>query len=295
MRMKITTNIAATLFIAGSSAIPVTYAGAADFLALAQASQSISVATSPYHYADLASRAERASIIADARIRSATKMDKPFVDADGKSVQRVYVEAEIDALIRGNQASAKRVAYVADVPLDSRGKFPKLKKQRVIIFAKPVAGKPGVLQLIAPNAQLMWDAASEATVRRVTAELLNTNAPPAITRIESAFHAAGTLEGEGDTQIFLGTSTGDPASLAIVTRPNIEPRWSVAFGEVVGESAQMPQKDTLAWYRLACGLPDTIPISAFEGNHEDRSREIMRDYAFVRQQLGPCNRALPVI
>lgn len=270
-------------------------ARAAEFQAVPPIQQSVSLPPSPYHYADLASRAERASFIADARIRSATKMNKPFAGADGKMVQRLYVEAEINALIRGNQASAKRVAYVADVPLDSRGKLPKLKKQRVIIFAKPVQGKPGVLQLIAPNAQLMWDAAADATVRRATAELLNTNAPPAITRIESAFHAAGTLEGEGDTQIFLGTNTGDPASLAIVTRPNVRPRWSVAFGEVVGESAQIPQKDTLAWYRLACGLPDTIPMSAFEGNHEDRSREIMRDYAFVRQQLGPCNRALPVI
>lgn len=290
-RANIIAAIAATAVMTSAA----TTAQAADFQALALLQQSVSLAPSPYQYADIAARAERASIIADARIRSATKMNKPFANADGKMVQRHYVEAEVNNLIRGNQALAKRIAYVADVPLDSRGKLPKLKKQRVLIFAKAVDGKPGVLQLVAPNAQLIWDSAADATVRRVTAELLNTNAPPAIARIDSAFHAAGTLEGEGDTQIFLGTSNGQPASLAIVTRPGIAPRWSVAFGEVVGESAEVPQKDTLAWYRLACGLPPAIPASAFEGNHEDRSREIMRDYDFVRNQLGACTRSLPKV
>lgn len=293
--MKKRANWIAAYTLSGIALLTSSPSHATDFSAIFAMQQSLAATVSPYQYADLAAPAERATLIADARIRSATKMNKAFAGADGKMVQRLYVEAEINSLIRGNQALAKRVSYMVDIPLDSRGKLPKLKKQRVLIFAKPVEGKPGVLQLVAPNAQLIWDSSADATVRSVTTELLNTNAPPAISGVESAFHAAGTLEGEGDTQIFLGTRTGDPASLAIVTRPGLEPRWSVAFGEVVGESAQVPQKDTLAWYRLACGLPESIPISAFEGNHEDRSREIMRDYAFVRQQLGPCPRALPAL
>ncbi len=268
-------------------------AHATVFQALFSLQQTITSAISPYHYADLAARAERATLIADVRVRKVTKMDKPFVDADGKSVQRLYVEAEINNLIRGNQALAKRVSYAADVPLDSRGKLPKIQKQRMLIFAKPVEGRPGILQLIAPNAQLPWDSATDARVRTITAELLNTNAPPAIARVESAFHAAGTLEGEGDTQIFLATNTGDPASLSIVTRPGLPPKWSVAFGEVVGESAQIPKKNSLAWYRLACGLSENIPASAYEGNHEDRRAEITRDYNFVRSQIGSCERTLP--
>ena len=268
-------------------------AHATVFQALFSLQQTITSASSPYHYADIAARAERATLIADVRVRKVTKMDKPFVDTSGKSVQRLYVEAEINNLIRGNQAIAKRVSYVADIPLDSRGKLPNLKKQRMLIFAKPVEGRPGILQLIAPNAQLPWDNATDARVRTITAEFLNTNAPPAIARIESAFHAAGTLEGEGDTQIFLATNTGDPASLSIITRPGLPPQWSVAFGEVVGESAQTPKKNSLAWYRLACGLPENIPASAYEGNHEDRRAEITRDYNFVRNQIGACERTLP--
>lgn len=257
--------------------------------------QSATVGASPYSYADLASRAERASVIADAKIRSVTKMAKPFAGTEGTQVQRLYVEADITNLIRSNQAAAKQIGYLVDVPLDSRGKLPKLKKQRVIIFAKPVEGKPGILQLVSPNAQVIWDSTSDARVRAIAAELLNTNAPPSITNIDSAFHAAGTLEGEGDTQIFLGTSNGNPASLSVRTRPGVEPTWAVAFGEVVSESSQVPEKESLAWYRLACGLPESIPPAAYEGNHEDRRIEIQRDYNFVKTQLGPCTRNLPAI
>ena len=257
--------------------------------------QSTSVSTSPYTYADLAARAERATVIADAKIKSVTKMEKPFAGIHGTQVQRLYVEAEITNLIRSNQAAAKQIGYLVDVPLDSRGKLPKLKKQRVIIFAKPVDGKPGILQLVSPNAQIIWDSTSDARVRSIAAELLNTNAPPNVTNIDSAFHAAGTLEGEGDTQIFLGTSNGNPASLSVRTRPGVEPTWAVAFGEVVSESSQVPEKESLAWYRLACGLPESIPPTAYEGNHEDRRIEIQRDYNFVKTQLGPCTRNLPTI
>ena len=39
-------------------------------------------------------------------------------------------------------------------------------------------------------------------------------APPAITGVANGFHVPGTLPGEGETQLFLNTSTGEPGCAA---------------------------------------------------------------------------------
>ncbi|WP_333928442.1 hypothetical protein [Sphingomonas sp. LR55] len=172
---------------------------------------------------------------------------------------------------------------------DSAGRVPKFKKARVLIFARPVAGAVNQVQLVAPDAQLDWTPASDARARRIAKDALASDAPPVITGVGNAFHVAGALPGEGETQIFLTTADQRPVSLSILRRPGEQPRWAVALSEIVDESAA-PAPETLLWYRMACALPPTLPersTTSLEAADATIARE---DYAFVLAALGPCGR-----
>ena len=124
-------------------------------------------------------------------------------------------------------------------------------------------------------------------MRGITKDVLAADAPPTITGVGNAFHVPGTLPGEGETQVFLQTANGAPVSLQILRRPGEQPRWSVSLGDIVDEGAGPPARDTLLWYRLACGLPRELPATAFEA--EDANARLAReDYATVLASLGPC-------
>ncbi len=258
-------------------------------------SSAATLAAGRYAYADVADLADHAPLVLDAVVRSAAKSGKPTADPKGVIRQRFYVEADVTALIRSPHAMASRVSYLVDMPVDSKGKIAKLKKQRVLLFAQPIADKPGMIQLVSPDAQLLWDATSERWARSVVTALLNTNAPARITGVSSAFHAPGNVTGTGETQIFLTSANGQPASLTISTPDGAQPSWSANFGEVLNAAAGIPPKDTLAWYRLACGLPERLPAAAFEDGGNAHQAKIDADYAMVRAALGPCTRTRPMI
>ena len=240
-------------------------------------------------YATIAPLVLGAPVIADVRIRDASRVK----DADAPGLvtgrARFYVEADLLALIRGGNAMPARISYLIDVPLDARGKPPKLKKLRAILFARPVAGHADVLQLTGNDNQLTWTPALDAQVRSITREVLATDAPPPITGIGNAFHVPGTLPGEGETQIFLETAGGVPVSLQILRRPGEQTRWSVSMGDIVDDSAGAPPKDTLLWYRLACGLPSALPASSLASEEPANARAASADYAIVLRELGPCS------
>ncbi len=162
-----------------------------------------------------------------------------------------------------------------------------------MLAALPVDGKPGELRLAAPDAMVPWSAAAEARVRSVIASGLATDAPPRITGIASAFYSPGNLPGEGETQIFLSTATKEPVSLSVLRRPGMEPRWAMALGEIVDEAAKPPERDTLAWYRLACSLPADMPRKATAELAPDAAESARADYKFVMTSLGPCARTRP--
>ncbi|WP_375420351.1 hypothetical protein [uncultured Sphingomonas sp.] len=242
-------------------------------------------------YADLADLVIAAPVIADATIRSATLIKGPEAANVTPGHARFYAEADVAALIRGLDGIAPRIGYVVDVPLDARAKPPKLKKQRVLLFARPVSGSPGQVQLVGASAQLAWSADSDARTRRIAGELAAAEAPPAITGVGNAFHVPGALPGEGETQIFLTTADNRPVSLSILRRPGEQPRWAVALSEIVDEAAAPPARDTLLWYRLACTLPAALPersTASLEAADASVARE---DYAVVIAALGACGRA----
>ncbi len=245
-------------------------------------------------YADIADLVLSAPVIADATVRSTAKIKPAEAPNLAPGLVRLYVEVDVTALIRGADGLPPRIGYLLDVAPDSAGRVPKFKKARVLIFARPVPGAVNQVQLIAPDAQLDWTPTADARARKIAKDALASDAPPVITGIGNAFHVAGALPGEGETQIFLTTADQRPVSLSVLRRPGEQPRWAVALSEIVDESAAPPAPETLLWYRMACALPQTLPersTASLEAADATIARE---DYAYVLAALGPCGRTRKV-
>lgn len=245
-------------------------------------------------YADLATLSDAADLVIHAQIRKATALPPERAPGLAPGFARLYVEATTIALIAGRSAVGAGLAYLVDVPLDAKGKVPKLKKAQVVLFADPVAGRPGEVRLVAPGAQLGFTPELEARLRPILTELYATGdaVPPRITGISDALAVPGTLTGESETQIFLATEDRSPVSLTILRRPGQQVQWGVSWGEIIDSAARPPAPETLRWYRLACALPAQLPSNANLARDPAGRRLATGDYAFVRQALGPCERRI---
>ncbi|HEY6964014.1 MAG TPA: hypothetical protein VI407_02250 [Erythrobacter sp.] len=202
------------------------------------------------------------------------------------------MEAQTIALIAGRSTAPAAVTYIVDVPLDAKGKVPKLKKREFLLFAQGVPGRPGEVQLIAPRAQVDYTPALEARLRPILTELYAPEVPPRITGVSDALAVPGTLTGESETQIFLATENRSPVSITVLRRPGQRAQWGVSWGEIIDSAARPPQPETLRWYRLACSLPAQLPSNANLAREPEERRLAASDYAFVRQALGPCAREI---
>ena len=243
-------------------------------------------------YADLATLADQAPLVVRATVTRQAALEPERAPGLAAGWTRLYLEAETGSLLTGTVPIGESLRYLADVPLDAKGKAPKLKKASVLLFARPVAGRPGELQLVRPDAQLPWDEGVATRLRAILTEMVAADAAPAITGVRDALSIEGNLAGESETQIFLATPSGDPVSITIERRPGMEPRWGVSYSEIVDQSARPPQQDTLAWYRLACALPASLPTAANLSQDSTARARAATDYAFVIAQLGPCSRNL---
>jgi hypothetical protein len=244
----------------------------------------------PSSYADVADHAVESATIIDATIRRTREVEAARAPNVPAHLVRLYVEAEVGTVIYGRNPVARRFAYLVDVPRQADDRPPRLNRQRVLLFARPV-DVPTQIRLVAPNAQLAWDTGRDATARAIATELARGDVPPRITGVTQAFHVVGTIADESETQIFLGTNNGNPVSLSILRRPGQAPRWGVAFGEIVDESAGVPARRTLGWYRLACGLPPSLPRSATDGLASADIASTVQDYALVVRTVGNCDRS----
>ncbi len=240
-------------------------------------------------YADLADLAESAPLVARAQIRKLAQLEPERTNGVKPGWGRFYVEAKTAALLAGDGMLSESLRYLTDIPLDWRGRPPKLKKTQVLLFARAVPGKPGELQLIAPDAQIPWDQASENRLRAILTERLSPDAPARITGVREAIHVAGSLEGEGETQMFLGTGDGSAASITVTRLPDSAPAWGVSFSEVL-EGGTPPPRDTLRWYRLACFLPPALPPGVNLSDGAEAKAQAEADYRLVIEGLGPCGR-----
>ncbi len=243
-------------------------------------------------YADLASLSDAAELVVRVQIRKATALRPERAPGVTPGFARLYVEAQTVALIAGRSGVGASVVYLVDVPLDPKGKAPKLKKREFLLFARTVPGRAGELQLIAPTAQLDYTPALEARVRPILTELYAKDAAPRITGVSDALAVPGTLTGESETQIFLATENRSPVSITVLRRPGQRPQWGVSWGEIIDSAARPPAPESLRWYRLACSLPAQLPSGANLARDAAERRLAAGDYAFVRQALGPCERRI---
>lgn len=243
-------------------------------------------------YADLASIADAAPLVARVTVKDQVQLKPERAPGLAPGEARLYVEAQTVALLAGSTTLPESLRYLVDVPLDAKGRAPKLKKREFVLFARPVPGRSGELQLVGTYAQLPYTPELETRLRPVLSALAARDVPPRVTGVRDVLSSVGNLAGESETQIFLATATGDPAALTVVRRPGMAPRWGVSWTELVDQSARPAERDTIAWYRLACSLPATLPAgSNLASDPADRARAA-QDYRFVIEQLGPCSRNL---
>lgn len=241
-------------------------------------------------YADIADLVNMAPAILDVTIAKTIKVPADQAPGVPAHIQRFLIMANVNTLIRGAEGSTAQVKFLADIPKDARGKSPQLKKERLILLARNVPGRPGELQLVAPDAMIRFSETNDRMVRTIAREIIQIDAPSDITGITSAFYSPGTVLNEGETQIFLATKNRQPLSLSVISRRGQEKTWTVSTSELIEESATTPEKYTLLWYRLACGLPRALPpelVGSGEGAHAARAQA---DYKFVIDMLGPCGR-----
>jgi hypothetical protein len=244
----------------------------------------------PLSYADAADLSIGAAIVAHIRVRTAERI-KPtptIIVPSGRA--RFVVSADVIALIRGTGGLPPQIRYLVDVPTDAKGKPPKLKKAEMMVFAVAVPKRSGEIQLIAPDAQVAMVPGLADRVRAIILASTRPDAPPRITGVGDAFHVAGALSGQGETQIFLVADDGRPASLSIWREPGSKPRWAVSLDEIVDQAGGPPQRDSLIWYRLACFLPPALPVESVATLDAESARIAAEDYRVVLDGLGACGR-----
>ncbi len=291
--MKLTVNDNLTLVFKSMTAALLALAGGVSGPqpALAQtASQTATVATNQPTYADLATFSDAADLVIRTQIRRQTLLKPDRAPGLAPGFARLYIEASTVAVIAGRSGVGSSLVYLVDVPLDAKGKVPKLKKREFVLFADAVPGRPGEVRLVAPGAHLAYTPELEARLRPILTELYAADAPPRITGISDALAVAGTLTGESETQVFLATENRAPVSLTILRRPGQRVQWGVSWGEIIDSAARPPAPETLRWYRLACALPPQLPSNANLAREAAERRLAAGDYAYVISQLGPCER-----
>ncbi|HEY0111739.1 MAG TPA: hypothetical protein VGB59_01170 [Allosphingosinicella sp.] len=258
--------------------------------ALPEAAES-QVAAPVLTYADIADLALSSPVAAHVRVGKAVPVKAAQAVGLRPGYTRLYVQAELVALVKASEPLPNRLSYVVDLPQVGKGKAPKLSKgTELILLAHPVPGRPGELRLAAPDAQLAYTSERAAQLRSIVAEARAATPPPRVTGISRAFHVPGTVAGESETQIFLSTAERTPASLSVLRRPGAAPQWAVSLSEIVDEAATPPAPHTLLWYRLACGLPRALPAQSLSDAGAN-AREIQADYRLILDRLGPCARS----
>lgn len=246
----------------------------------------------PLAWSDIADLAAASPLVIKASVRKISKVSIASAEAGTAPQEYLLVRARVDSLIRGDQGVPPEIRFLTFPSADTDPMtFNPRKVKSILVFARPGAN-PGEVRLVSRYAMRPATPDLETTTRSIVTELLTPDAPPAIIAVGDAFHVAGTVAGEGETQIFLKTATGTPVSLSIVHHPDEPPRWGVALGEIVDETAVPPEKNSLLWYRLACGLPDQLPPSATQTLPLADMEAAQRDYRFVLESLGRCGRTL---
>lgn len=241
-------------------------------------------------YADLVDLAEPADAVIRVQIRKQATVEPERSPGLKPGYVRLYIVATTLALLKGPRPVGESLRYLVDVPLDAKGKAPKLKKQDVLLFTRASSARPGEIALLHPDSQFTWSPELEARLRPILADLARPDLRPAIASVREALSVQGNLVGESETQYFLATADRELVSITVVRRPAMPPVWGVAWDEIVDQAAAPPQPGTIEWYRLACFLPETLPRAANISSDPSARTRAETDWRFIRAELGPCPR-----
>lgn len=241
-------------------------------------------------YADLVTFALAADVVAVVTVDDQAAFPAERAPDVGPDRIRLYIESLTRNLLVSPTGLGESLIFVTDVDREPDGDVPDLEKRDFVIFADLVPGRPGDVRLVKSDSFFPAGPMIENRVRQVLRQLAAVDAPPAITGVRDVISVAGNLAGESETQMFVETATGAPVSLTVIRRPGMRPNWGVSLGEIVDTSAQPIQRDTIAWYRFACSLPESLPDSAFLQNDRQSRERAREDYAYVLSELGRCER-----
>ena len=279
MRQRIWTTLVPLLLAFGAGAAPA-------------AAQELMQPPQPPSYADLVTLAAGADVVMQVEVEGQATVKPERAPGLAPGMVRLYLETRTEAVLVAPTSIRESNAFLVDRWLNSKGKPPKLKKVRYLVFAKLVPGRPGELQLVDPQAMLLAEPEIEQRVRHVLGQLAQEGIDPLPTGIRDVISVPGNLAGESETQMFVETASGVPVSLTVIRRPGMAPQWGVSWSDIVDQSARAPQPETVEWYRLACFLPEDLPPDSFLQRDRASRAQARADYALIKQDLGPCERRL---
>ena len=240
-------------------------------------------------YADLADLALAAPVVLAARVHSVVRVGRRNAPGLAPGVRRYLVRADVQAALVAPGPVPARVEYLWDVASPDR---PDIDDEDALLFLAPDPAAPDRFRLVSPVAQLAADPGLETRVRAILKAAHAAPPPPArVTAVTRASVTPGDVPGASSTQIFADTADGRPVSLVVSTHPGAAKRWGAALGDAIGDDVAPPPRDTIAWYRLACGLPAKLPEAATADLDEGARATAAADYAFVLKDLGSCGRS----
>ncbi len=241
-------------------------------------------------YADLVTYALEAELVATVQIDEAIAFSQERAPDVRPERVRLYIESLTQNLLTAPRGVGESLIFVTETDRDADGDAPDWDNRSFVIFADMSTTQPNAVQLISSRAMFPSGPVLQERVRRVLRQLAAADATPPITGVRDVISVPGNLAGESETQMFVETTTGAPVSLTVIRRPGQAPEWGVSLGEIVDVSARPPEPETLAWFRFACSLPESLSDDTFLQDDAESRRRAREDYAFVREQLGPCER-----
>lgn len=244
---------------------------------------------SPPSYDALTNIALESPLVADIIVKKVNSLPASQSVGVPANKKRILIIAELQSLIRARKGLNSEIKFLFDAPLDSRGKIPKLKKLRFLAFGSNVKNNADFIKLTHIASMIPYTQNANNALRTIIKDIIAEDAPQKITSISSAFHSPGTIIGEGETQIFLNTETGQPIAISVISKQNQRPKWSASTSEVIDINATEPARNSLLGHRLACGLPNMIDNDKIEAASSKDRRKAATDYDYVRSSIGRCN------
>lgn len=234
-------------------------------------------------YADLAELSLASPVIVRAGIARVQKLSSKESPGLATGRVRLRVTAQLSNLLVAPGPLPATLTFLWDAPVDAKGRPPQTKGLDLLAFLGPV-DSTGATRLVSRRALQPFDPAVADQVRGLITEARSGKVPE-FRGVTNGFRADGTVPGESESQFFLATADGKPATLVVQNRPGEVRRVLLARGDIIDDSAERVKPGTLLWYRLACFLPARLPAAA---GGDDPA--LARDWRDAIASLGPCGK-----